>query len=219
MSLFKRISTTFVATADRTVARFENHEAMAGLAIGEASRALAEARTVARRHERAAEALVAERSKAAADIALWTRRAQEHAHGDERTALACLEHKAGATVRAETLAVRIEEHDARAVELSQRVAALEAEHAALVSRKDALAGRETLNRAERVLDAAAPSARRLDETFERWETTVDAAELRHRPVAPPIAADLDARLQRAERDRALREELAALRGDSAEAGS
>ena len=219
MSLFKRISTTFVTTADRTVARFENHEAVAGLAVEDASRAVAEARAVARRHERAADALTAERAQAEADVTLWTRRAHEHAHGDERTALACLERKAQASGRMTALAARIAEHDARTRELASRVASLEAEHATLVARKDALAGRETLNRVERVLDAGALSARRLDETFERWETAVDAGELRHRATAPPAAPDLDTRLARAEHDRALHDELDALRRASPETGS
>lgn len=223
MNFFSRISATIMTTADRTAARLENHEAIASLAVERASRAVAEARAVERRHERAGEALVAERTRADADVELWSRRAREHAHGDERTALACLDHGRRATDRAEALVARIADHDAQNAALAQRVAALEIEHAGLMARRDSLSRRETLSRAERVLDASTPSARRIDDALERWETAVDAGELRHRPVAPvtvPNAApELGARLERAERDRALQAELAALRANVEESRS
>ena len=225
MSLFKRISATITTGADRTVARFENHEAIAGVALDEASRAVADARAVARRHERDAEALAAERARAAADVGLWTRRARERAADDETAALACLGRRRDADERLRALDARIAAHATGADALRDRVRRLERAHAELAGRRDALARRQTLARAERVLAESAPRAHRIDATLERWETAVDADELRG--AAAPDAFDVDAsrvedlgdRLAREERDRALREELAALRGEAGPTGA
>ena len=225
MSLFKRISATITTSADRTVARFENHEAIAGVALDEASRAVADARAVARRHERDAAALAAERARAAADVELWTRRARERAADDEDTALACLGRRRDADERGRDLGARIAAHAAGAEGLRDRVRRLERAHAELAGRRDALARRETLVRAERVLAESAPRAHRIDATLARWETAVDADELRS--VAAPGAFDVDAppvedlgdRLAREERDRALREELTTLRGGTGPTGA
>ena len=149
---------------------------------------------------------------------MWGRRARERAADDETTALACLERRRDATARVATLDARIADHTRGDDALRARIEKLERAHAGLAARRDELARRETLARAERVVAATVPDARRIDETLERWETAVDADELRHTATADafdaPAPEDLGARLAREERDRALREELAALRGES-----
>ena len=220
MSLIKRVTATITATADRTVSRFENHEAVSEAALESARRAVAEARAAVRRHDRAGAELTAAREAAGRDAALWARRAREHA-ADDDVALACLSRRGEADGRARSLARRLEAHAADGTALRDRTATLERRHDALVRRHETLRSRSSLARAERTVDEIEPQEARLDDVLERWETSVDAEELRTRPAAPARAASesletsLSARLEREERDRALRDELAALRGSLA----
>lgn len=216
MSLFKRVTATITATADRTVSRFENHEAVSEAALEGARRAIAEARAGVRRHERAGAELEAAREVARRDLELWTRRAREHAAHDD-TALACLARRREAHERVAALDARLETHAADGARLVERTASLERRHDGLARRHEALRSRASLVRAEGAIDELEPRESRLDDVLERWETSVDAEELRTRPAAPagpaasPLETSLSARLEREERERALRDELAALR--------
>jgi len=214
MSLFKRISATLSATTSDTVARFENHRAIGQVAIERAREGVAAARADERRHRQRTERLDQRRQQAQAAIDDWTRRARESA--DEAIALQCLQRRHDERERLAALDDAWHRHTADAERSAARLRALEHALESLIGRYDALASRETLARAQ---DAVARSGDTgLDQTFERWETRVDVAEMalapNHGDDASQAGDAFESRFVDEEHRRCLADELQALRTET-----
>ena len=223
MNIFTRISASLSATADKTVSRFENHEAIGAAAIERCRRAVAEARLAERQHQRASERFADRRITAVADIERWTERAAREADSDERTALACLERRQQARQVLESLDAEIERHQMSGENLSQRVRDLESRLDARSTQHATLASRSRLAHADAAINTVDDTTNGIDSLFDRWEASVDVAEMRtskhedHLPQSSSVDP-LEARMEHEERQQKLAEELDALKGEAARGG-
>ena len=216
MKILSRISATLAAGASDTLARFENHEAIGAAAIERCRRAVAAARLGERQHQRAAERFTDRRATAMADVESWSARAAEHAHSDDRTALACLERKHQAAQVLEHLDEEILRHTNSGHAIARRVRELESRLDTVTRQHATLSSRATAARADAAMAAVDTSADGIEDVFDRWESTVDVAEMRtehnNKRHLDTVEADpLATRLEQEERQQTLAAELEELK--------
>ena len=227
MNLLTRLTATIGASTTRAVARIENHDAIAAAAVSGAREAVATARVRHARLRRDGDARRETLLALEADERRWGERARTSAGRDESEALACLERRRATRARLAEGRRALDEHERLERETADRLRALEGRLAEIVRRRDALRSRESLARAGEVLDTLGRDDEHgLDDVFERWEVRIATSDSSGAgdlstldPSVRPSPASRDDELERrhasAERDTALREELAALLDDGA----
>ena len=210
MTLFKRISATFMSRIDHVVGEIENHDAVVQAALVEMRKKVAEARVrmsyVQRETERLGKAVEDHRHNAER----WRQRALETADCDESKALECLRRarqcdQQAARARdaqvqyeqtAEKLGLDIETSEQRLDAIKQKLALLRARQ----STGSALSATS---------DIQSDAVRCLDDTIERWEIRLGELEM---SVDPREETDhLEREFVSREQEDELRGELAALR--------
>lgn len=218
MKLLTRLTATLGAGTTRAVARFENHDAIADAAVRGAREAVATARVRHARLRRTGDTRRAYLATLQEGEQRWTERARASAGHDEAEALACLERRRALRERITDARDALGQHERLERETAARLEALETRLADIVRRRDALRSRESLARAGEVLDTLSnDGADGLEDVFERWEISIADTDPLDR--IPGTASDvgigpaddpLERRFADAERDAALRAELAAL---------
>lgn len=209
MSLFKRLHLTLRSRVDHLVSEIENHDAVIEAAIGEARRSVAKSKVrlaglrgeVARLCRRLSELRKAEHQ--------WADRARNTAAEDEEKALACLRRRKECQREAAAIEEALGRHQALEQRLAQDLRQAEERVAEMARQRNLMRSRES---AAEALSSIAGMDQHvgtdLDETFERWEVRITAAELE------AGTTDLDDPLERdfveGEEREALQAELAAL---------
>lgn len=210
MSLFKRLSATFVSRVDRMVGEIENHEAIVRAGISEIRDKIAEARVRANRVQSEATRLRNQAEQLATESEQWRSRAADSAAaGNEQNALECLRRSRNCQNRqkhldslvasyresAEALALDINTAEQRLAETQQKLTTMRARHSTV----------EAINA---TCADAARQTQLMEDTFDRWEINIGRSELRGAALssADPITREFEDK----EEEQALREELAAL---------
>lgn len=205
MSIFKRLSATLVSRIDQVVGEIENHDAVVQASVDEMRRKVAESKVrlgqLHREQERLEKQIREQQDKAQR----WRQRAVETAKTDETKALECVSRSRHCRGQAEQLQQALLQYQRTAEKLAADIQT--AEHR-LTEVKQKL----TLMRARQSTNAARHATRQynedaaelLDDTFDRWEINITAAELGagSEPVVDPIEREF---VQREHEDELRRE--------------
>ena len=215
MNIFTRISATLGATAESTVSRFENHEAIAESALVQARQALAKARIRHRHLQKSGDDIRARLEQQLAEEQQWTHRARTMAdNNDQERALECLAHRRRSRERIAATEKELQHHDAIEEGMTNRLLEMEERLKLMTQQRNEMRSRESLAKATQVMDRVDSNGRSsVDAVFERWELSISdteiASEAHHESITttkPTLQRELEAQEEKA----ALNDELAAL---------
>lgn len=211
MSLFKRLSTTFVARIDQVVGEIENHDAVIQAALTDMRKKIAEARVHLSQVQREAERLRREMEEQRQTADRWRQRAVASASTDEGKALECLSRAKQCDQQVARLQAALAQFEQSGERLGQDIEASEQRLRDLKQKHTLMRARQSSSAASSATqETEADVLRQLDDSFDRWEIKIGQIEL---AIDQPEPAD---RLERdflsRERERELRDELAQLLG-------
>jgi phage shock protein A len=211
MNPIKRLTATVTGQFDQAIRRIENHDAVVGVSLDDLRQELAHARV---RHQRVrAERERREQRRHGQQQAASQWRDRARRADDEGTGLECLKRAKACDREAEALASGIDEQRRAEEKLARAIEQLEQRHRDLEAQRQTLRGREAAARANAVAQRSGTNDdQAIDETLERWQVDVTAAELKGDTGGDRLAEEFAA----AETDAELRAELAALRDNARE---
>lgn len=213
MSIIKRIATTLHASVDRTVASIENHDAVVQATLKEQQRSVAKASVKLRHLETISKRQQENIDRLKQRIESWSARAKSIAETDKEKALDCLVQRQAdqrlldiALKEQETHQTLLARMQGNVIELQERVSDMQSQHRDLQMR-------DTVARAKTGLDEIeSHSVANINDTFERWEVSVEAREMDNALVthASKLPLSLDDEFTQKENQEALEKELNAL---------
>jgi phage shock protein A len=214
MVRWKRFTSGFLSSIDGFIAQVENHEALATSALRELEQGVGRSKVqlvrVGRDGLALRQALVEERE---ASIR-WRERAKRE--DDESRALECLRRAKRSDARALELSSQATQHERIEGQLKRDVLTLEARLTELRQQRNTMRTRQS--RAEALVivqGSGGANSGEIGAIFERWEERVAESEV-HSGCLGLTLDTLDEELTSAEEQAALKLELEALRGETAE---
>ncbi len=219
ISLLSRISTTFVAGVDKTVAQIENHDALVDASLKQTRRAAAKARARLARLERDHQSLQQRIQKNQANVKQWTKRAKELYAKDRDRALQCLQRRNELLASLELDEQALQKHQQVEQQLRDNVKTIESRIEEVSRHRNQMRTRESAAQAQSIINeldrvgAIAPSSD-LENVFERWDERITEHEI----VAGTSPLDsgvdsLEAQFIKEEARAQLEQDLEALVGD------
>ncbi len=209
MSIFKRISASFVASIDQVVGDIENTEAVVKASLDEQRRKLSAAKLQRNRILAEERALQHRLNEAVAEVSRWEERAVSVAPSDEQKALQCLERREQSKRNVESLGAALADYQSNLARFNQNLEQSEATLDELRRKHSLLKARQA---SVPVQDACAisgqGSAQELEGAFDRWELSIAEKELIVEDADAPDALERDFSDQ--EKQAKLRAELASL---------
>jgi len=209
MSIFKRLSTTFVARLDQIVGDIENHDSVVEATVKELQKKVAEANIRSERVTREANQLQAQITQRQSDSERWRKRAIECAKEDEHKALECVSRARHCDQQAEQLKQTLQQYQHAASKLARDIATAE-QRSREVKQKHSLmrARQSTASAIEASHNAGDESITMLSDTFDRWELKLRQAEMSLETY--PNIDHLEQEFVQQEENSELRQELDAL---------
>jgi len=209
MSIFKRLSATFVSNIDRVVGEIENNDAVIQATLTELRKKVAAAKVRLAHVHRQEARLNKQIQKRHEDEQRWGERAVEAAKTDEDKALECVRRRLQCRrqaqkleqgqqhyqLTAEKLARGVEEGEERLEEMGQK-------HTLMRARQSTAEALYAANQ------AGVDSLRQVEDSFDRWEVKILQEEMA--VDSDDVLDPLDHELSNSENELALRDELAAL---------
>ena len=209
MSIFKRISATFVASLDQVVGDIENNEAVVKASLDEQRRKLSAARLQLKRVQAEEQALQKSLNEAKADVLRWEERAKSVAHHDENKALQCIERREQSLAQVDRLATSLADFQANSVRFTQQIQQSETRMQELGRKHSLMKARQAAAQSQETdVSRGGNSSHELEEAFDRWESTICESELHVEPVDIPDV--LEHEFSEQEKAAKLRAELASL---------
>jgi len=209
MSIFKRISASFVASVDQVVSDIENNEAVVKASLDEQRRGVADAKLQLKRVQ-AEERLLQQRlTEAKVEVMRWEERAKSVAHSDEAKALQCLERRDNSQRQVDRLSIALTDFQANSARFTQQVEQSEIRLQTLMRKHSLMKARQATAKAQDVRSISGQNeVLELDAAFDRWESKITENELNSEPVDIPDA--LDQAFSEQEKQAKLRADLATL---------
>ncbi len=180
MRLFKRISSTLLASVDNVVSQVENHDAVVESMLQELTQATAESKIRLKRIQSDGKKLQQQIHNLGEQETQWTQRAKKLANEappeSQEQALACLERRRGCREQRQRLEERLTQHQATEQKITQQVQAIEQRHSEISDKRHLLKSQQATAEASRVV-AAVTGSSSIDDAFDRWEIAITKAEL------------------------------------------
>jgi len=213
MNIIKRIATSVHAGVEFTVASIENHGALVQATLKDQQRAVAKATVKLRRLESTEQRQKENIARLNQRIETWTTRAKSIGESDKEKALDCLVQRQAdqrlldiavkEQLNHSNLTARMQE---KVTELQQRVSDMQTQYTDMQMRDTVADATSKLDDLERL------SGANINDTFERWEISLEAREMQnnlntntsHTPLT------LDEEFTREENQQALKNELETL---------
>jgi phage shock protein A len=187
MNSIKRLFISVKTQIDGLVDDFENHEAVAGVAIQD----LEDWRSQTRIHQHRLQKMIADfenqLTELASEAATWSERAVKVRETDEQKALECVKRRVRAQQQSKLIATQLQATQQQHAKLANDLAAIQSQLHTLSTQKAVFAARQ--NRIQ--LQSGLKSGRynpveQAQKIFNRWEEAITGAEL----TSPePINAD------------------------------
>jgi len=176
MNLIKRLTTSISASLDTAVNQMENHDAIVDAGIKQTRKAVA--RTRARVNALRQQQTVYERQQKEAkeQHALWTERAKSLAVSDQDKALQCVSRRNQFSAEVKRLANSAEQQKELIRDVDNNLQKLHSKLDDMVHKHSLMRSRQTVADVNRVV-AHVGQNQNLNDTFERWESTVLEHEL------------------------------------------
>lgn len=173
MSIFKRTLTTVYSHIDQMVSEIENHDALIKAAINEQRKKLASAKVQLSKVEGRERRIQAQLIQLQKDNERWGQRAVQAAASDEANALACMQRRKANGQQQEKLQAMLQEYRQTAARMGQDIKHCDEELQALSRKHELLRARQSTNEALTVInDMSGARIEELENSFERWETTI-----------------------------------------------
>ena len=209
MSLFKRLSATFVSRIDQVVGEIENHEAVIQASLTEMNKKVVGAKVrltqVRKEGQRIQQQILQQQENAK----LWRQRAVNNAKEDEGKALDCLSHARLCEHKTEKLQEARKQYNATADKLAEDIETSEQRLGETKQKLTLMRARHSTNQALSATNKANENAEDLlEESFERWEISIGETELSFNEMDSSDSLERDFLAK--EKQEELRNELASL---------
>lgn len=178
MSIFKRLSATFVSRVDQLVSQVENHDAVVDAAIKESRQAAAKAKVRLARVRNDGEQLKTKIKDLNIAVEQWSTRARALAEQNESAALECVRRRNACQQQISQLERSLQQHRALEERLSHDINNAEKKLSEMSQQRNLMRTRqstaEALNTIANVDDSVSVD---VSDAFERWETRILEAEM------------------------------------------
>ena len=177
MQLFKRISSTVLASVDKMISEIENHDAIIESMLKELKVARAQCGVRLNRVAKDGLKMQSEYDKLIDQEQQWTARAatlsQENDQASQQKALACLERRRKVREQASRLEHRLEEHQKIKQQLQDQLKNIDDRFAEINNKKHLLQSQQSVAEANRVVAAVTSfGASNIDAALDRWEISI-----------------------------------------------
>ena len=219
MQLFKRISSTVLASVDKVIGEVENHDAVVDSMLKEMKGARAQCQVRLNRVANDGEKMQNDFAKLVDQEKQWTNRAeklsQEEGQVSEQKALACLERRRKTREQISKLEQRLAEHTQLKTQLQTQLKSIDDRFVEINNKKHVLQSQQSVAEVNRVVAAVTGSGvSDIDATLDRWEISIakmDANTDLGVGISEANVDDLAAEFEKSESQQQLMEELSALR--------
>jgi len=178
MSLFKRLSTTFVSRIDQVVGEIENHDAVIQVTLNDMRKKVAEAKVRLNQVHREQGRLNSQIIEHQKNAQRWRQRAVNCAGHDEAKALECLSRGRHCQQMIEKLEVAQEKYELTADKLARDIETTEQRLAEVKQKLTLMRARQSTSSALKATsDAGNDATQLLDDTFDRWEINISQDEI------------------------------------------
>ena len=177
MQLFKRISSTVLASVDMVISEIENHDAIIESMLKGLKVARAQCGVRLNRVIKDGLKMQSEHDKLIDQEQQWTGRAatlsQENDQTSQQKALACLERRRKVREQASRLEHRLEEHQKIKQQLQDQLKNIDDRFAEINNKKHLLQSQQSVAEANRVVAAVTSfGASNIDAALDRWEISI-----------------------------------------------
>ena len=177
MQLFKRISSTVLASVDKVIIEIENHDAVIDSMLKELKVARAQCAVRLNRVAKDGITMQSEHDKLIEQEQQWTVRAAKLAEDDEQTsqtkAIACLERRRKVHEKISQLEHRLSEHQKLKQQLQDQLRTIDERFSEINNKKHLLQSQQSVAEANRVVAAVTASgASNIDAALDRWEISI-----------------------------------------------
>lgn len=177
MRLFKRISSTVLASVDKVVGEIENHDAVVESMLADLNKAAAETKVRLKRVNADGSKMREQLNKLSNDEKSWQERALGFANEDENKALACLERRQHCRDEIERLQDILLQHTETEKRLLEQVKTIDKRYAEIRNKRHLLQSRQSVAEANRVVSAVVGTGSvGINDAFDRWEVSIAKSE-------------------------------------------
>ncbi len=213
MNLFTRITATIGATAEKTISRVENHDAIVEAAIRDTRKAASQAKVRYSRVVRDGQVMKKRLAEAREMERKWTERAADCASDNQKKALACLQRRNECRSTIEQLSADLQQHEVHEQKLTASIKTIENRLQQITQQRNQMRSRESTAKALEVISRVDDDAGYgVDDAFDRWSMNISETEMTVGEV--PVCDALEFEFESSEQEIALTaelEELVALR--------
>jgi phage shock protein A len=214
MKLIKRLSTSITATLDSAVGQLENHDAIVAASIKQTRQAVAKTRARINTLRQQHQAYQAQLKEAKEQFVVWTKRATDLAASDQQKALQCVARRNQCEADIGRLSYSEKQQADLVRDVTANLQTLQTKLDEMTQKHSLMRSRQTVADVNRAV-AYANTDDNLNDTFERWESTVLEHEF---AVSDACSGDsLDLELTRAEDEADLLAQLQIITDDAKQA--
>lgn len=211
MKLIKRLSTSITATLDSAVGQLENHDAIIEANIKQTRQAVAKTRARINTLRQQHLAYQAQLKDAKEQYDLWTERAASLAESDQEKALQCVARRNQCEAEIGRLSYSEKQQGDLIRDVSSNLQTLQTKLDEMTQKHNLMRSRQTVADVNRAVSTANMDDN-INDTFERWESTVLEHEFAVSDVCSRDSLDLE--LTRDENEAALLAQLSIITKDS-----
>lgn len=178
MSIFKRLSATFVSRVDQVVGEIENHDAVIQATLNDMRKKVAEAKVRLGQVHREKERLQQQGQELQENAQLWRQRAIECSDSDEDKALECVSRSRFCEQKEAKLKQALGQYEQTADKLGQDIETSEQRLAEMKQKLTLMRARQSTTSAINATSEMNNNVEsQLDETFDRWEINISQGEM------------------------------------------
>jgi phage shock protein A len=177
MNSFKRIFVGIKTQIDHVADEFENHEALAGVAIEELQEIASKTRLHLHRVSKMSEKYQQQLTEQQEQASLWSERAIKISKDDEQKALQCVKRLRQVQRQIKSLEKQCEESTAQEEKIRADMELIQEQLHSMRNKKEILAARQNrANLQESLGDNHSGSLKDVQSVFQRWEGSVVSSE-------------------------------------------
>ncbi len=182
MKLFKRISSTVIASVENIVNEVENHDAVVESMLKELTQVTAESKIRHKHVQRNGEKIRQQLEAINKQETQWTQRAASLVNTTDenakKEALACLSRRRQCKEQRLVLEERLQQHQITEQKIASQVQSLNQRQAEISDKRHLLKSQQSLAEANRIVAAVTgESSESIDQAFDRWELSITKTEL------------------------------------------
>jgi len=209
MSIFKRLSATFVSQLDQVVGEIENHDAVVQATLSEQGRKVAKAKVRLARLRRDEAKQQEQLQSMQEEEFRWAERAIESAKSDEAKALECIRRRQQCRNQAARMVQSLEQYRTTIEKLNSEISDCEVQLREMAQKHNLMQARLSSAEARTAVSHHGDdSLQQVEDVFDRWEIQISQQEMLSDDADPMDS--LECEFIQKENEAVLRNELTAL---------